>query len=51
MRLELLLQGGVALLRPLSERHEVLPEALDRIAQGPRLPLVPGAIARRVVAS
>src|SRR5687768_1647642 len=42
-------EGGMALIVPLADRHQMRFEPLDRVAQWPRLGLARRAIARRVV--
>src|SRR6185312_9398799 len=50
VRLELLLEGRVALLRPLAEADQVLLETGDGIAERPGRPLLLRPVARRIVA-
>src|SRR5690606_20577484 len=47
---EFLRERRVALLRPLTQRDEMLLEALDRIAERPALIFVLRTVARRIVA-
>src|SRR3954469_21498506 len=49
MRLQLLFQGAVTLLGPLTERNEMLLQSIDRVPQRPRLVLILRTVPRRVI--
>src|SRR4029077_11687748 len=50
VRLELLLELGMALLGPFAEGDQVLLEAADRIPEGPRAPLLLRTVAGGIIA-